>query len=304
MSSAERGSKSAASGSSWRTDRAIGLAVIFLSYVAAIAVGLAVFQRLALDLWLSVLLADIAATLVIWVSSIIFDNATVYDPYWSVQPIVILGLLLFKVGLFDTSSVLLFLVVCIWGVRLTANWIFTFSGLNRQDWRYDMIKSKTGKLFPLASLFGIQLLPTLIVYFCILPAIVFISESDAFNYITIIGLLVSLAGLILEAVADHQMHAFKKVNRDRAMIIREGLWRHSRHPNYLGELMMWWGVFIVLLSARPDGWPLGLGALLNTALFLFISIPMAEGNMARYKTGFADYRRQTRMLLPLPKKVE
>ena len=304
MNSEKRGSTTDALGSPWRSNRAIGLVIILLSYVAAIAVGLAVFRRLAFDPWLSILLADIAATLVIWVSSIIFDNATVYDPYWSVQPIVILGLLLFRVGLFDTASVLLFLVVCIWGVRLTANWIFTFSGLNRQDWRYDLIKSKTGKLFPLASLFGIQLLPTLIVYFCILPAIVFITESDAFNYLTVIGLLVSLAGLTLEAIADHQMHEFKKVNHDRALIIREGLWRYSRHPNYLGELMMWWGVFVVLLSARPDGWSLGIGALLNTALFLFISIPMAEGNMARYKVNFAEYRRQTRMLLPLPKRAQ
>jgi steroid 5-alpha reductase family enzyme len=219
-----------------------------------------------------------------------------------VQPIVILGLLLFKVGLFDLSSVLLFLVVCIWGIRLTANWVFTFSGLNRQDWRYDMIKGKTGKLFPMASLLGIQLLPTLIVYTCILPAIVFITESDAFNFVTVIGLLVSLTGLTLEAVADKQMHAFKSKNQDRSLIIREGLWRNSRHPNYLGELMMWWGVFIVLLSARADGWYLGVGALLNTVLFLFISIPMAERNMARYKANFATYKKQTRMLLPLPKK--
>jgi steroid 5-alpha reductase family enzyme len=86
-----------------------------------------------------------------------------------------------------------------------------------------------------------------------------------------------------------------------AEIIRHGLWRYSRHPNYLGEIMMWWGVYMICLSSRPTAWFLGFGACMNTALFLLISIPLAESRLAGYKTGYSEYRRQTRMLLPFPK---
>jgi steroid 5-alpha reductase family enzyme len=87
-----------------------------------------------------------------------------------VQPIVIVNLLLFQTRLFHVSSILLCLVIGLWGIRLTTNWALTFKGLHIQDWRYDLIKSRTDRLYPLANLIGIQMIPTLIVYACILPA--------------------------------------------------------------------------------------------------------------------------------------
>jgi steroid 5-alpha reductase family enzyme len=111
-----------------------------------------------------------------------------------------------------------------------------------------------------------------------------------------------LGGALLELTADYQMQSFRKQTQDRTQLMRTGVWRHSRHPNYLGEIIVWWGVYLVLLSIHPEYWYLGLGALANTCLFLFISIPLAEKRLATYKTGYASYRRETRMLLPIPKK--
>ena len=113
-----------------------------------------------------------------------------------------------------------------------------------------------------------------------------------------LGLAVSVAGLGLEAVADAQSHAFRKAAGDRSQLVRTGLWRRSRHPNYLGEILMWWGVDLVFLSAFPGQWRLGFGALVNTALFLFISIPLAEKRLATYKADYEAYRDETPMLLP------
>ena len=288
----------------WKADRTKSMAVIALCYMAAFGAGLLVFGYLDGELWWKLLVADIAATLVIWVSTLVFGNASIYDPYWSVQPIVIVDILLFGAGRLDTGSVLLDLVINIWGARLTANWAYTFGGLNRQDWRYDMIKRKTGKLFPVASLLGIQMMPTLIVYSCILPAVYYVTRESGMNLLTVTGLAISSAGIALETIADYQMHGFRKENPDRTKIIRVGLWKNSRHPNYLGEIMMWWGVYLVMASSHPDLWRLGSGALANTALFLFISIPMAERRMAAYKRGFKEYLEQTRSLLPIPKRSE
>jgi steroid 5-alpha reductase family enzyme len=117
------------------------------------------------------------------------------------------------------------------------------------------------------------------------------------------GILISLFGLFLEATADHQLRDFHGKNPGKAAIIREGLWKYSRHPNYLGEILVWWGMYLACLFVSPSAWQLGFGALLNTALFKFISIPMSEKRLAEYKEGYLGYQQQTRMLLPLPKKA-
>jgi len=100
------------------------------------------------------------------------------------------------------------------------------------------------------------------------------------------------------------MHRFQEQSQSRGEIIRSGVWRHARHPNYLGEILMWWGVYTVLVSVRFDLWYLGLGALVNTLMFLFISIPMAETRMAGYKEGFDRYVQETNRLLPIAIKRE
>lgn len=94
------------------------------------------------------------------------------------------------------------------------------------------------------------------------------------------------------------MHKFRK-NRP-APFIRTGLWKHSRHPNYLGEILMWWGVGLSVLCAAPSAWYLAAGAVANTILFFAVSIPMADKRQSR-KDGFAEYKKQTRMLLPIKK---
>lgn len=157
-------------------------------------------------------------------------------------------------------------------------------------------------MYPLANLFGIQLMPTLIVFACIAPIIQVITAPPQFTLWALPGLLVMLLGTLLETVADRQLRAFRKRNHDRSAVIREGLWKYSRHPNYLGEILVWWGAFFVCLSAYPSAWKFALGACLNTALFMLISIPMAEKRMAGYKARYMEYCRQTRMLLPFSKR--
>ena len=163
-----------------------------------------------------------------------------------------------------------------------------------------MLREKSGLWFPLVSLFGIMLFPTLVVYLCMLPAFVY-ARSGAVNALTLVGFALCLSAATLQLIADAQMHAFQKRAKSRAEIIRSGVWRHSRHPNYLGEILMWWGVFLVMVSVFPARWYLGIGALVNTLMFQFISIPMAEKRMAAYKDGFADYLAETNKLLPVPR---
>ena len=279
-----------------RNNRIFSFSIIILAYALALVAGIVVFQSIDANLWVRVLVADIVATLVIYLFSVIFKNASIYDPYWSVQPIIILGLLMtvYKPGI---GFILLFIIVLVWGVRLTVNWIRTFSDLTKQDWRYDYYQEKGKGFYPLINLFGIHLFPTIIVFACILPAIYYLPSSGEATFYTFIGLVICLLGIALEHFSDIQMHSFKKQRRDSSQIIRVGLWKYSRHPNYLGEILMWWGVYVMSLAGGFSMWYLGLGALLNTLMFIYISIPLAEKHMAKYKTDFLAYKKQVRKLI-------
>jgi len=280
-----------------KNSRALSFLAVALVYVIATVVGVVVYRALSFEWWLSLLIADVCATVVTFVFSVIFNNASVYDPYWSVQPPVIL--VAFAVGRALTLlGVLLIIAVSFWALRLTANWAYTFSNLTHQDWRYTMLKEKTGVFYPIINFVGIHMVPTLVVYGCVLPCVYAIREGLSLNMMSVVCVLAALCAAAMQGVADVQMHKFRK-NRTGTFICA-GLWKYSRHPNYLGEIVMWWSVGLAVVFAAPNAWYLLVGAVANTALFLFVSIPMADGRQS-HKEGFAEYKSRTRMLLPIKK---
>ena len=280
-----------------KQNRAISFLTVLIVYIITTIGGIMTYNALSLSWWLSLLIADVVATIITFVFSLIFNNASVYDPYWSVQPPIIL--IAFAVGKRLTAfGVLLIVAVCFWAIRLTANWAYTFLNLNHQDWRYTMLKEKTGAFYPIVNFVGIHLVPTLVVYACILPAVYAVLNNAVANVFSIIFICLSLGSATLQGVADIQMHKFRK-NRT-STFNRNGLWKYSRHPNYLGEILMWWGIALSVVFAIPNTWYLIAGALANTLLFFCVSIPMADKRQAK-KPEFADYKAQTRMLLPIKK---
>ena len=280
-----------------KQSRAASFFIVALVYVIATAVGVFVYHKVDLEWWLALLIADTVATAVTFAFSLIFKNASVYDPYWSVQPPVIL--VAFAIGKrLNAFGILLIIAVSFWALRLTANWAYTFGNLTHQDWRYTMLREKTKKIYPVVNFIGIHMVPTLVVYMCILPAVYAVLAETSLNVGSALFLCVSLGAAVMQGIADIEMHKFRK-NRDGAFI-RRGLWKYSRHPNYFGEILMWWGIGLSVVCARPDAWYLLVGAIANTALFLGVSIPLADGRQSK-KEGFSEYKAQTRMLLPIKK---
>lgn len=276
--------------------RGLSFLVVGLVYLFTILVGLWAYYLLypLVNLYLAIFLADVCATVLCFIFSLLFNNASVYDPYWSVQPIVILPLLATTVQM-TAFKWLLLIVVCLWGIRLTVNWAYTFYDLTYQDWRYTMLKEKTGKLYPIINFIGIHLVPTIVVYLVITPGISALTSTQESSPLAYIGLAISLGATILQCVADIQMHKYRK--NKKTPFIRNGAWKYSRHPNYLAEILMWWGIGIACTIAVPTTWYLLIGALANTLLFTFVSIPMAEKRQGK-KEGFEEYKKETNYLLP------
>lgn len=282
-----------------KESKTLSILLIASIYIMAAALGLGVYMLMPFAFWAKLLIADIACTVFVFIFSMIFKNASVYDPYWSVQPIVIV--VFFACGYMITLSSLLILISIIyWGIRLTGNWAYTFGGLKHQDWRYTKFENESGKIYPLINLAGIHLMPTLIVYLCTLPAVFVIRNELSANAGSVIGMAVCIGAATLQLFSDVQMQRYRKSGEHG--LIRTGLWKYARHPNYLGEILMWWGVGIQAVSVMPDHWYLLAGALANTIMFFTVSIPLADKRQSQ-KPGYAEYKAATRSLLPIPKKA-
>lgn len=272
--------------------------LIIFMYLIAAAVGFFVFSmnHNGQDV-LFLFLADLAATVVIWLFGVLFQNSSIYDPYWSVAPMVLLTALAYYYGVFSTPSILMLIAIWFWSARLTVNWMFTFPNLYHQDWRYTRLKSAHAGMWQLINFTGIHLFPTIIVFMAMIPAFYLLKIDTPANLATYAAYAICIGAVILQWVSDMQMHHFRK--RSPGIVCNTGLWKYSRHPNYLGEIIFWWGIYLFLLSVSPGYWWTIFGPLCNNLMFIYISIPMMEKRQMGNKPGYAGYMESTNMLLPL-----
>ncbi|MGE5493747.1 MAG: DUF1295 domain-containing protein [Burkholderiales bacterium] len=287
-----------------KLSKTASLIVVAIVYIISFAAGVVVFNLLsgAWDTLLSFLAADAVATIVVWFAGVIFNNASMYDPYWSVAPIVLVIAFIILARNISAVSLLYLLLFLFWGVRLTLNWITGWRGMRHQDWRYTMLRDRNPKLWFLTNFFGINMLPTLFVFAGMIPAYYAIMNASGINVITVLGAAVCAAAVVLEIVSDAQLRAFKRAEKNSGLNMDSGLWRYSRHPNYLGEVSFWWGVFIMQVSVIPGIVWTVFAPVAITLLFVFISIPMMEKRLIETKQGYAEYKKATSMLMLLPKR--
>jgi steroid 5-alpha reductase family enzyme len=282
----------------WRARNLVTTAY-FVAFVLAVAVAFVVPG--STPLWTG-LRADVAATLAIFVFSFMLGNSSMYDPYWSVAPPLLVGGWILTA--MDTGSLvrqgLVLMVTVAWGTRLTVNWQRGWTGLHHEDWRYVQLRQQTGPLYWLVSLAGLHFFPTLIVFLALWPAYEAVTEPSAWQTYELIGPVVCLIGTLLEGTADNQLAAFRARSTDPHEVIREGLWAWSRHPNYLGEITFWWGLWLTAFLADWQNALTVLGALAITAMFRFISIPMMEKRMLEKRAGYRHVVDEVSMIVPWP----
>ena len=284
--------------------RTLGLLSLLLLYALAIVAGIFAFlgvEKLGAHEFICILVADVVATVVVWLGGVALRTASAYDPYWSIQTLIIYTFIVARHNSWNAATVALWVVIFLYSLRLTTNFIVGFHSLSYVDWRYKMLKDKSGKLYQIVNLLGICMFPTLVVYAASLPAFAY-ANLDYYSPLDIIGLVIVLLGTLLELVSDIQMKKFVKVRNDRSEVLKRGLWKYSRHPNYLGEILIWFGVALTLIISHFSYWYLSLGAFINLLMFLFISIPMEEKHFKSYKPDYEQYKKETHTLLILPNK--
>ncbi len=284
-----------------------GVLAQILTY--AVATAVAIYTGSFFDDWhliLQILFADIAGTVVIFIFSLIFKNSSLYDPYWSYAPAIIVGYFFFlplMESANPTRMLVVFLLVQYWSWRLTLNFLRGWKGLSQQDWRYDDLKKKTGKWFHLVDFFGIELFPTLLVFGGCLPLFWIYQSDAAFGWLDIVATIVTFGAVTIELTADEQLRAFMR-RKKPGETLTSGLWAYSRHPNYFGEMSFWWGLVLFGIAAAPEAWYYYIGgAVAITALFVFISVPMIDKRSLERRANYKEIMDSISGIIPwIPKK--
>jgi steroid 5-alpha reductase family enzyme len=284
-----------------RVSRPVAFAIVTLAYLlGGLAAWIVVASVTGPHPIVVTLLADVAATVAVFVVSMVVANASVYDPYWSVAPPVIaIAWAVHGEGLPLREIVVIALIV-IWAVRLTAHWAGTWRGLSHEDWRYVDLRSTRGRLpWWLVNLGGIQLMPTLVVFLGLLSVWpVMTVGARPFGVLDVVATLITGAAIAVEAVADHQLRRFVQAAGRPGAIADRGLWRVCRHPNYLGEIAFWWGLWVFALAAAPSWWWTVVGPVAMVVLFLTASIPLMDKRSLARRPGYADWMRSVPALVP------
>lgn len=282
--------------------RGASLAIVAGAYVVAVAVGSLVAAALSdhHPLW-SVLVADVAATVVIFASSMLVGNSSMYDAYWSIAPPLIAAWFVAEAapGTSGTRQVLVMVGVLVWAIRLTSNWVRDWPGLAHEDWRYANMRASSPLPWPATSFLGVHLFPTLQVYLGCLalwPALG--ASSASLGVVDVVALVVMVGGAALEFVADEQMRRFRGVKQP-GQIMQSGLWSRCRHPNYLGEILFWVGVWIAALGADLSWWWTVVGPAAMLGMFLGASIPMLDRRSMESRPGYDAVVASLPALLPL-----
>jgi steroid 5-alpha reductase family enzyme len=243
-------------------------------------------------------------TVLAYVFSLLKRNSSVYDAYWSVIPFYFVMLWAWNsVEQWQAAHYLTAFSISFWSWRLTHNWYRSWTGWEHEDWRYVNFRNQFGKHFQWINFSAIHLYPTMIVFLS-MTGLFFLYDGTAkeLNLLVIIGNAVAIIGTLFELFADNTLFAERNnPNRQKGACIRKGLWKYSRNPNYLGEILFWFGLAAVGLGAAAPYWTL-LGSIGMFAMFLFASIPMKEKRQMKTRTDFAEYKKEVSMLIPLPPK--
>lgn len=262
------------------------LLLVLITYTISLIIGGLLYLYLRSDgyeILVATLIADVVMTLIIFIVSIKVDNSSVYDPYWSIIPVFIVLAWIIDLGVINTFSVLTLFGVIVWAYRLTRNWAMDFKGFTHEDFRYVDFRNRFNRNYWFISLIGIHLFPSLIVLLGLIPLLFVYTQGVTYESFIYIGVGIMILGAIISFFADGQLREHKRNNLKKS--ITTGLWKYSRHPNYFGEVLFWFGIFIVSLATGGHLYN-ALGFVGMFLLFNFYSVPKMEAKLLKNKDDY------------------
>jgi steroid 5-alpha reductase family enzyme len=267
-------------------------------FVLSICVGAALLLTSSLP-FVSVLSLLVVAFTLLWVVSLAIGNASIVDIFWG-PGFVLVGVasLLGLTGEPTTRGLLVVGLATIWAARLALHIGIRNAGAG-EDFRYRQWREEAGSSFWWISYFKVFLLQAVLLWIASSPLLLAQRPGPAAGLTAYDGLGIALFvfGFAFETIADWQLARFKRDPNNRGQVMRAGLWSRSRHPNYFGEAVLWWGLGLLALPA--GGWLALLGPLLMTFMLLKVSgVAMLDAALIERRPGYAEYVRSTPAFFP------
>lgn len=237
------------------------------------------------------------------IAQLIKDNSIV-DIGWGLGFVIIAFVSYFaSEGEHSLRQTIVLTLVSLWGIRLFLHLLIRSIGRG-EDFRYANFRKQWGKNVRIIAFFRVFMMQGAIMLLLAYPIIlVNVAESSGFDIFTVLGLIVWVIGFLFQSVGDYQLEHFKKRKKHKEEILKSGLWRYSRHPNYFGEAAMWWGVYLIVIGAQ-NGWTAFFSAAFINLLLLKVSgVPFLDKRYAGNEE-YQIYKQETNLFIPwFPKKV-
>lgn len=246
------------------------------------------------DLYLS-LIPMLATSFIVWLISLYKKDVSIVDSLWPVFFIIASLYYLAQLEDLSTRTIIFFSLILIWGIRLSAHITYRHWGCE-EDHRYQTIRKNNQPGFAFKSLYLIFAFQAVIAWIIALPLYYVFQTQQPLSLLDALGVTLWLTGMLFETLADYQLLKFKQDPNNKGKILTRGLWAYSRHPNYFGESLIWWGFFCFALASGAT--IAIISPLLMTFLLLkFSGVSLLEKTM-QTRPGYEDYMRNTNAFIP------
>lgn len=244
-----------------------------------------------------------ALMLLVWLSSLYLRDASLVDRFWGAGFVLAAWAAFLVTDSEEPRRYLILAMVTLWGLRLSfyltkRNWG------HGEDYRYQAMRRRHGDNFAIVSLFTVFGLQGVLMWFIGLPIGLALAsgEPQSLTPLDYIGAAVWLIGFAFEAVGDAQLARFKADPANEGQVIDRGLWRYTRHPNYFGDALLWWGIYLTAAATPYGRWAI-LSPILMTFFLMKVSgVPLLEKRMEKTRPKYADYAARTSSFIPWPPK--
>ena len=249
-------------------------------------------------------LVTMAVMIGMWLLSLRLRNASIIDSYWGPGFLVISAVAAWSGPELGTRGALVLALVAVWAIRLGIYLTWRNHGLG-EDYRYAQMRAHHGRRFGAVSLFTVFGLQGFLMWVISTPlqAAILTPEPGALTALDLLGAALWCIGFVFETVGDWQLARFKADPSSRGRVMDRGLWAYTRHPNYFGEAMVWWGYACLALATTAGAWT-AFGPALMTFLLLKVSgVALLERGMEQRRPEYTEYIARTSAFFPWPPKT-
>lgn len=245
------------------------------------------------------LVAALSLMTVVWVASVAKKDASIVDAFWGLGFVLLAWVYFARADSTAPRGLLVPVLVTAWGVRLSMH-IFLRNRGHGEDYRYREMRDRYGRRFAWISLGTVFWLQAVILWVVSLPlhSVQKSGSPAGWTSLDLLGSLLFLTGFTFETVGDYQLSRFRSDPDNRGKVLDRGLWRYTRHPNYFGDALVWWGLWVFALSTPGSWWTFVSPALMTFLLMRVSGVALLEKKLASTRPAYRRYVERTSAFFP------